>query len=372
MIRTRPAYTLLLYLLLPFVLLRLWWRGRKEPGYRRNVAERLGRYGSPPLSNCIWIHAVSVGETRAAQPIVERLLRCYPEKPIVMTHMTPTGRAAGEQVYGDRILRCYLPYDFPGAIRRFLDHFRPSLGLVMETEVWPNTIHACRARGIALYLVNARLSEKSYRGYARVHGLAAEALNELTAIAAQSDSDAERFRALGATNVAVTGNIKFDIAPDSDLVNQGRQWRQTWGTSRPVFLAASTRDGEEALLLDVLDRIETPGLLVVIVPRHPQRFSEVAELLDRRGLAHVRRSSGSSPAAHTRVLLGDSMGEMAAYYAACDVAFIGGSLRPFGAHNLVEACALAKPVLIGPSMFNFQEAAELGMAAGGVIQVPDA
>jgi 3-deoxy-D-manno-octulosonic-acid transferase len=372
MIRTRSAYSLLLYLLLPFVLIRLWWRGRTEPGYRRNVPERLGLYRSAPLSNCIWIHAVSVGETRAAEPIVERLRQRYPDKPILLTHMTPTGRAAGEQLYGDRVLRCYLPYDLPGAMRRFLDRFHPTLGLIMETEVWPNVIHACRVRAIPVFLVNARLSEKSYRGYARMRGLAADALNELTGLAAQTESDAERFRALGASNAAVTGNIKFDIAPDPNLVERGRQWRQTWAETRPVLLAASTRDGEEALLLDVLDRIEVPGLLTVIVPRHPQRFDEVAELLARRGVSHVRRSSNAPPRAQTRVLLGDSMGEMAAYYAACDVAFIGGSLKPYGAHNLVEACALAKPVLIGPAVFNFQEAAELGIAAGGVVQVADA
>jgi 3-deoxy-D-manno-octulosonic-acid transferase len=216
------------------------------------------------------------------------------------------------------------------------------------------------------------LSAKSYQGYARFAVLARKTLNELAGIAAQTEADADRFRALGARQVHITGNIKFDMAPDPDLVDRGRQWRQTWGASRPVFLAASTRDGEEALLLDVLDRIDVSSLLVVIVPRHPQRFSEVAELLARRAVSHVRRSSNAPPRAQTRVLLGDSMGEMAAYYAACDVAFIGGSLRPYGAHNLVEACALAKPVLIGPSVFNFQEAAELGIAAGGVVQVQDA
>ncbi len=371
MIRTRCAYSLLLYLLLPVVLLRLWWRGRHESGYRRNVGERLGRYRLPRLTGCIWLHAVSVGETRAAQPIIERLLERYPDRQILMTHMTPTGRIAGEQMYGDRVLRCYLPYDLPGAVRRFLDHFHPSLGLVMETEVWPNTIHACRKRAIRVYLANARLSEKSYLGYLRVRALARQTLNELSAIAAQGQADAERLRALGATNVSVTGNIKFDVAPDPYLVDRGRQWRQAWGESRPVFLAASTRDGEEALLLDILDRLEVRNLLTVIVPRHPQRFDAVAEMLDRRGVSYVRRSSGTPPGAQDRVLLGDSMGEMVAYYAACDVAFIGGSLKPFGAHNLVEACALAKPVLIGPSAFNFQEAVALGIAAGGVIQIPD-
>ena len=368
----RLLYTILLYLLVPFVLLRLAWRSRREPGYRRHLAERFGHYRSKPLADAIWVHAVSVGETRAAQPIVERLRERFPGQPIVLTHMTPTGRATGEQLYGDRVVRCYLPYDLPGSVRRFLDHFRPALGLVMETEVWFNTIHACRTRGIPVYLVNARLSEKSYRGYLRVRRLARVALNELAGIAAQTEADAARFRALGATNVTVVGNVKFDITPDPELVARGRQWRESWDASRPVFLAASTRDGEEALLLDVLDRIDVPRLLVVIVPRHPQRFSEVAEMLERRGIAFVRRSANARPSPQTGVILGDSMGEMSAYYAACDVAFVGGSLRPFGAHNLLEACALAKPVLVGPSVYNFEEAVTLGVAAGGVLQVPDA
>jgi 3-deoxy-D-manno-octulosonic-acid transferase len=371
-IRSRCAYTLLLYLLLPAVLLRLWWRGRREPGYRRHLAERFGRYPAPPLAGCIWIHAVSVGETHAAQPIVERLAARYPGRPIVMTHMTPTGRAAGEQLYGGRVRRCYLPYDFPATAARLLDHFRPAIGLVMETEIWPNTISACRARAIPLYLVNARLSEKSAAGYQRVRALSLQTFNALTGIAAVSESDAGRFRSLGARNVTVTGNIKFDLEPDPQLVERGLRWRSLWGAARPVLLLASTREGEEALLLDVLGRLDVPQLLTVIVPRHPHRFDEVAALLAAGGIAYVRRSSDATPDAGTRVLLGDSMGEMSAYYAACDVAFIGGSLRPYGAHNLIEACALGKPVLIGPSVYNFQEDVELGVAAGAVIQVADA
>jgi 3-deoxy-D-manno-octulosonic-acid transferase len=286
--------------------------------------------------------------------------------------MTPTGRETGEQLYGARVLRCYLPYDFPGAVTRFLDHYRPTLGLIMETEVWFNLIHACAERRVPLHLVNARLSEKSYSGYARIRKLAEEGLNALSSIAAQTEGDAGRFQALGARNVQVVGNVKFDIAPSQDLVARGGQWRESWGSARPVWLAASTREGEETLILDVLDEIRVPGALAVIVPRHPQRFDEVAALLDARGITYVRRSSGKVPAADTQVLLGDSMGEMHAYYAACDVAFVGGSLRPYGAHNLLEACALGRPVLVGPSVFNFQEAVQLGVAAGAVRQVRDA
>jgi 3-deoxy-D-manno-octulosonic-acid transferase len=368
----RAAYSALWYLLLPAVLLRLWWRGRKEPRYRAHIGERLGRYRLRIDANPVWIHAVSLGETRAAQPIVEQLLARYPDRHILLTHMTPTGRAAGEQLYGERVARCYLPYDLPGAIGRFLDHFQPDFGLVLETEVWPNTVAACRQRAIPLYLVNARLSEKSYRGYQRVARLAREAMGGFGGIAAQAAADAERFKALGAAPVCVMGNIKFDFAPDPELASLGRQWRLAWAPERPVFLAASTREGEEALLLDVLDAFHVPNLLTLIVPRHPQRFDEVATLLTSRRMGFVRRSSGMSPGADVRVVLGDSLGEMDAYYAACDVAFVGGSLAPLGAHNLVEACAAGKPVLIGPSVFNFEEATALGVGAGAVIQVPDA
>lgn len=372
MIRSRAVYTLLLYLVAPFVLYRLWRRGQREPAYREHVAERFGRGRGPARPGCIWIHAVSVGETRAAQPVVERLLRRYPDRTVLLTHMTPTGREAGRQLYGDRVLQSYLPYDFPGAVARFLERHRPALGLVMETEVWFNLIAGCRKRRIPIYLVNARLSEKSRRGYARLGPLVAQGLDGFDLVAAQSPADAGRFRALGASRVAVTGNVKFDIAPDEGLVARGRAWREAIGAARPVFLAASTRDGEEAMLLSVLERIGVGELLTILVPRHPQRFDEVARLLAERGIAFRRRSEGAPPGADCSVWLGDSMGEMAAYYAACDVAFVGGSLQPFGAHNLLEACALGKPVIVGPSVYNFQEAVDLGLAAGAVIQAGDA
>lgn len=370
--RSRTAYTLLLYVLTPFVLFRLWRRGRRERGYRRHIGERFGRYTQPSLHGCLWIHAVSVGETRAAQPIIERLLQLHPGRRLLLTHMTPTGRETGRQLYGDRVVQCYLPYDFPGAVARFLDHFRPAVGLVMETEVWFNLIAQCGRRGIPLYLANARLSEKSRRGYARLGGLITEGLNGFARIAAQSPADAARFRALGARNVDVIGNVKFDIAPDEALIERGRAWRAEIGTTRPVLLAASTRDGEEPLLLDAIDRLSSVGALLMLVPRHPQRFDEVARMLEARGIRYRRRTVGELPGADCAVWLGDSMDEMTAYYAACDVAFVGGSLRPYGAHNLVEACALGKPVIVGPSVFNFQEAVDLGIEAGAVIQVRNA
>ncbi|MBM3358539.1 MAG: 3-deoxy-D-manno-octulosonic acid transferase [Betaproteobacteria bacterium] len=368
---TRVVYTLLLYCALPYVLLRLLWRARRQPGYLEHVAERFGRYGARADGPTLWLHAVSVGETRAAEPLIRALSARYPDHRILLTHMTPTGRETGEQLYGDRVMRGYLPYDFPGAVARFLDHFQPKLGVLMETELWPNLIHACRERGVPVHLVNARLSEKSLAGYLRFPGITRAALGGLAAVAAQTGEDAARLSNLGAANVVVTGNVKFDIAPSHDKVELGRAWRGLYGKARPVLLAASTRDGEEALVLDALDAIEAPGLLTVIVPRHPQRFEEVAALLAARRFRFQRRSENAVIAPDTQIVLGDSMGEMFAYYAACDVAFVGGSLLPLGGQNLIEACAVGKPVVVGPSTYNFAEAVQGAVAAGAAVQVRD-
>ena len=371
MSRARLFYTLLLYLLLPYILLRLAWRSLRQRAYLAGIGERFGYYGAAPREPLIWVHAVSVGETRAAEPLVRALAERHPGHRVLLTHMTPTGRETGVALFGDSVARCYLPYDYPGAVARFLRHFRPRAGLLMETEVWPNLIHACRDRGVPLHLVNARLSEKSYSGYQRFPRLARESLAALSAVAAQSADDARRFAALGAIAPHVTGSVKFDIAPPREQLELGRAWRRGYGERRPVLLAASTREGEEPLLLDALAGVDVPGLLAVIVPRHPQRFDEVARLLAARGMRFQRRSESSAVAQDTRVVLGDSMGEMFAYYAACDVAFIGGSLVPVGGQNLIEACAAGKPVLIGPSTYNFAEAAELALRAGAAVQVRD-
>jgi len=368
----RFFYTLALYLLLPYVLARLAWRARRQPAYLSHVAERFGRHAGQGNVAPVWIHAVSVGETRAAEPLVNALRARFPQQRVLLTHMTPTGRETGEALFGDDVLRGYLPYDYPGSVGRFLDHFRPRAGLVMETEIWPNLIQGCRARGVPLYLVNARLSEKSFERYRRFPRLARESLSGFTAVAAQTEDDARRLAALGAASVSVTGSIKFDVTPPPAQIELGRALRQRFGVNRPVLLAASTREGEEVLLLDALARLDVPGLLTVIVPRHPQRFDEVARLLVARGLPFQRRSANETTHAGTRIVLGDSMGEMFAYYGACDVAFVGGSLLPLGGQNLIEACAVGKPVLIGPSTYNFAEAAELAVQAGAAIQAPDA
>ncbi len=372
MIKLRFGYTLLLYALLPQALLHLLWRALRQRAYLEHIPERFGRYAVATGQPLIWVHAVSVGETRAAEPLIAALQRKYPRHRVLLTHMTPTGRETGELLFGNRVLRCYLPYDFPFAVARFLDHFKPACGVLLETEIWPNLIHACRHRGIPIYLVNARLSEQSFRKYRRFGAFAAACLNELTGIAAQSNADADRLKALGAAAVEVTGNLKFDIAPDAALVAQGDAWRAAWGRSRPVLLLASTREGEEALLLQALRDVDIPQLLTVIVPRHPQRFDEVAALLERHALPFQRRSANQPIATETCVVLGDSMGEMFAYYAACDVAIIGGSLLPFGAQNLIEACAAGRPVIIGPHTYNFAEAAQLAIDAGAALQVEDA
>lgn len=365
----RGLYTLALRLSAPIAVARLWWRGRREPGYRRHVAERFGRYALPEAQGAIWVHAVSVGEARAAAPLVRALAREFPERRLLVTCMTAAGRETLEQLYGGSALTAYLPYDLPGAMRRFLEHFRPALGVLMETELWPNLLAACRNRGVPVLLANARMSEKSAARYARWARMTRTALESLAAVCAQSEADARRLAALGAAQISVTGNLKFDVAPDLALSAAGKAFRESLG-ARPVLLFASTREGEEVLLLDALP--ENFSALLIIVPRHPPRFDDVAKLLAARGLRTARRSRGEAPDPTHRVYLGDTLGEMALYFAACDVALIGGSFLPLGGQNLIEGCAAGAPVVIGPSMFNFAEAAQLAVEAGAAIQVEDA
>ena len=368
----RTLYSLLLHLLAPGALIHLWWRGRKQPAYREHIAERFGRYRLPrPFTQPIWVHAVSVGETRAAEPLVLALRQRHPDHQILLTHTTPTGRATGEQLFGAGVLRIYLPYDLPFAVRGFLDRFDPAVGILMETELWPNLAAACKQRGTPLFLANARLSMRSARRYARVAALARDVLASLTGVAAQTRADADRLTALGAMHPIVTGNLKFDIEPLAAMVALGRELRARFGASRPVLLAASTREGEEEIVLDAWQDTAADDALLVIVPRHPQRFGEVAGLLDRRGLRWVRRSDAGPVGIDVAVVLGDSMGEMTAYYSACDVAFVGGSLLPLGGQNLIEACAVGTPVLIGPHTFNFEEATALAIEAGAARRVAD-
>ena len=367
----RATYTALLYGLLPFLPLRLAWRARKQPEYLQHVAERFGSYSAKPNKPIIWLHAVSVGETRAAAPLVKLLQTHHPDHQILLTHMTPTGRATSEELWGDGILRGYLPYDYPFAVRKFLNHFQPRVGILLETELWPNLISICREQTIPLALINARLSERSTRGYARFAALTRDALQKLTLIAAQTSADQERFQSLFLGQVSVMGNLKFDNDVPAAQIELGKKLRAQFGEHRPVWLAASTRDGEEKLLLETLKKIQMPNALAIIVPRHPQRFDEVAGLLKAHNIAFQRRSESATVAPATRVVLGDSMGEMFGYYAASDVAFIGGSLLPLGGQNLIEACAVGKPVLIGPHTFNFTEATDQAIAGGAAKRICD-
>jgi 3-deoxy-D-manno-octulosonic-acid transferase len=366
----RALYTLFLRLVLPFFLLRLWWRGRREPGYRDSVEERFGAYETEVKPKMVWIHAVSVGEARAAAPLVRALQELLPDHGLLLTCTTAAGRETLKQVYGESVLIAYLPYDYPHAIQAFLEHFRPRLGVLMETEVWPNLVAVCAENGVPLLLANARMSEKSARGYRRLRALVEPAFRSLAAVCAQSAGDAERLASLGARQIEVTGNLKFDVEPVSHQLEAGRAWRAA--LARPVLLLASTREGEEKLLLDALPREEEERsgrdgkLLVIVVPRHPQRFDEVAEY------AQGRRSRNDPVDSQLRIYLGDTMGEMAFYYGACDVALIGGSFVPVGGQNLIEALAAGAPVVIGPSVYNFAQATQLALEAGAAMQARDA
>ena len=370
---TRLPYTLLWILALPLVLLRLLWRARRQPAYLRHVGERFGRYRIRAPLAVIWVHAVSVGETRAAEPLVRALLERWPEHSVLLTHMTPTGRETARALFKDeaRVLRAYLPYDVGCFVHAFLRHFRPMFGVVMETELWPNLLAACRRRRIPVMLANARLSERSARRYARLPALTALTMKALAAIGAQTAADAARLAQLGARRVTVTGNIKFDITPPAEMLALGQTLRARIG-ERPVVLAASTREGEEALLVDAFMRHAPADALLLLVPRHPQRFDTVAAELAARRLVTQRRSADETIAPRTRVLLGDSMGEMFAYYAAADVALIGGSWLPFGGQNLIEACAVGTPVVVGPHTFNFQAVAEDAVRAGAALRTEGA
>lgn len=364
----RALYTLAWLLLLPLAFTHLLWRARRQPAYRLHWRERLGLAPCLAGQAVIWVHAVSVGETRAAAPLVAALKHRYPDHTLLLTHGTPTGREAGAALFGEGVIQAYLPYDLPWLVHAFIKRTRPRLGIVLETEIWANLLAVCQRRGIPVFLVNARLSERSARGYALLGSLAAATLRRFAAIAAQSDADARRLEQLGARDVRVCGNLKFDVPPPPDTAQRAEALRRLWG-DRWAFLAASTREGEEALILDAVAGADLPGLLLVIVPRHPQRFAAVARLIRARGLTLARRGEGQAVAAETAAYLGDSMGEMAAYYAACDLALVGGSLLPHGGQNLIEAAAAGKPLLLGPHTWNFAAAAEAAVACGAALRV---
>lgn len=370
----RQLYSLALYLCAPLIGLRLLWRAIRQPEYLPHLGERWGFYekrGNTHLTSpLIWIHAVSVGETRAAQPLINALRQHWPEHQILLTCMTPTGRAAGHELYGDSVIQAYLPYDYPGAVDRFFRHFSPCFGVLMETEIWPNLLACANQKKIPVVLANARLSARSASGYGRFAGLIRPALASLAGTAAQTTHDGQRLGALGAVNIEICGNLKFDVTPPADKLMLGSRWREQLGP-RPVWLAASTREGEEALILQAWKQHACGNALLIVVPRHPQRFDEVAHHVEQHGFILKKRSAGT-PENNTQVWLGDSMGEMVAYYRLADLAFIGGSLLPLGGQNLIEAAACGCPVLTGPHTFNFQQATRDAIEAGAARRIEDA
>jgi len=371
----RYFYNLLIHLAAPLVILHHWWRGLRDPAYRGGLGQRLG-HGPSVGGGSVWVHAVSVGEVQAAEPLVRQLLRRYPTTPVVVTTVTPTGAARARALFGEKVHVRYVPLDLPGAVRRFFDRIGPRVAIILETEIWPTLYNALGQRRIPLVMASARVSERSVSRYRRMAGLFSDTLAHGLLIGAQSAADADRFRALGASpeRTHVTGNIKFDFELRADVPQLGREWRRVNAARRPVWVAGSTHEGEEEILLEAHARLrrEQPDALLVLVPRHPNRFDPVAALLARRGRPWTRRSSGRDVPPDADVLLGDTMGEMALYYAAADVALIGGSLRDFGAQNLIEACAVGTPVVLGPSTFNFAQAAADATAAGAALQVGDA
>lgn len=371
----RYLYSTLFYLALPFVFIRLWWKGRKVPGYRLRWRERLGFIPPLPAGPSLWLHAVSLGEMIAARPLILALQQRYPQKSLVITTMTVTGSSLAQKYVGDNTYHVYIPYDLPGAVQRFLNQAHPDLVIIMETELWPNILHYAAKRDLPILLANARLSQSSMQAYQYIIALTRDMLPNISCIAAQTQEDAERFMVLGAKSqqIQVMGNIKFDVSLPQELIEKGRRLRQSWGEVRPTVIAASTHASEEEKILHAFAKLrETyPNALLLLVPRHPERFDGVAQLCQKQGYRMVRRSQNQPCLADTQILVGDSLGELFLYYAMADVAFVGGSFVETGGHNLLEPAALALPVLTGPSTFNFTEIFNLLQAAGGVASVAD-
>jgi 3-deoxy-D-manno-octulosonic-acid transferase len=369
----RWAYSTLLRLLTPLYFLRLWRRGAREPAYRQFWGERLGLGNGRAEPGRVWIHAVSLGETRAAAALIDALRRQRPGLQLLLTHSTATGREAGGRLLRDGDAQAWLPYDTPGAVRRFLHRHRPLVGVLMETEIWPNLLHLAARSRLPMVLANARLSAKSQAKGLRLGALLRPAVESLALVLAQTDDDARRLREAGADRLMVLGNLKFDMSPNAQLLARGLQWRQT--LARPVVLAASTREGEEQMLLRAWLHVPAPQPLLVLVPRHPQRFDEVAALVAASGLQAVRRSTWAEQpqpdAGAADVWIGDTIGEMPTYFGSADVALLGGSFGRFGGQNLIEAAACGCPLVMGPHTFNFAEAARLALAAGAAQRATD-
>jgi 3-deoxy-D-manno-octulosonic-acid transferase len=370
----RLLYNFLIYFAAPVALLLQIWRGIRDPSYREGLGERFG-FGTPLEGDVIWIHAVSVGEVQAAEPLVRQLMKRHPGHRLVLTTVTPTGRARGRQLFGVSVTLRYVPFDLPGSVRRFFDRVRPRLAIILETELWPNLYAECGRRGVPLVLASARMSPRSIGWYRRLVPLFRQALSNGIVIAAQSSADAERFCSIGAPaeRTHVAGNIKFDFEPPCDAEVRGRHWRERNAPDRMVWVAGSTHEGEEQLVLDAHRQVRQrfADALLVLVPRHPNRFDSVRDLLTRRGERAAYRSTGAPVAPSDNVMLGDTMGELMMFYAAADVAFVAGSLVPIGGHNLLEPASLGLPTLTGPHNFNSEEIAQLLLHAGATRIVTD-
>ena len=362
-----------MYLVTPLIVLRLLTRGIRYGSYHRRWPERFGVFPAPGLHGSVWVHAVSVGEVNAAEPLIEAMREAYPTAPLVVTTVTPTGSERVRQLFGDSVFHVYLPYDLPFAVRRFLRRVRPRLAIIVETEIWPNLYFACRRAGIPLMIVNARLSERSMRGYRPLHGVVRAALGCVRQISAQSRTDAARYRLLGAdpSQIVVSGNLKFDMPVPEHASGEGEILRAQWGHLRPVWMAASTHEGEELPVLEahleVLKRL--PDALLLLAPRHPDRFRQVEHLVRNLGFAVGTRSHDRMPLPGHQVFVIDAMGELMPFFAASDLAFVGGSLVPIGGHNVLEPAALARPVLVGPHTFNFDDITQILIREGGAVRV---
>lgn len=368
----RRLYSLLFYFVIPFVILRLWWRSLKNPAYRQRWLERFGIYSQTYSQNVIWFHAVSVGECEALFPLIFLIQTRQPNHPILITTTTPTGSARVKTVLGESVQHVYLPYDLPNVIARFLKTFKPKIAVIVETEIWANLYHACAVEKIPLYLINARLSEKSVRGYQKIPSLVIPALNAITICATQTENDKTRFISIGANPNIVQnlGNIKFDVTVSDAVFSEGRALKNTFFAQRFILLAASTHDGEEALLLACYAKLKLkiPELLLAIAPRHPERFATVETLAKNAGFNIITRTSQKFCDNETDVFLIDTLGELKLFYAAADIAFVGGSFVPIGGHNVLEPAAVGVPVLFGLEMRNFAQIAEKMLLEQAAIQ----